>query len=451
MGHPAECAAAKRDAAEFKEQAQAGLKGLGWAWVEIELPTSQRRDVGHPDVGHPPRITQNDCPISQLTGDNRDYHLRKAMDARHCFQCEAKNPPDQSFCGQCGAALSLSDYISARVRRELADSIRDRNVVETESAINVFERALKWMKQAFGIFAGAVGLVVVVILGVSGWKASDFLKTVDSAKQSVVKSADATRQEIKKTSAQSVSDIQKASKKAIDANLASAANADRLSKNLNITASRTTAEFKGEATSLRTEVASSQSQLNEVKKLQPEFDSMRAQLAKATSDLAAQQKVISSSEEFVKQVFSTHVTYYFVFDNFIKPNHSIVIPAAPGVKNSVVYMLVPNTPIDGTLQLQYKVAVQPVGSYFHIHNLIIFFWGDPAENLKAEPLAVSFFPDKSDKDTIKSLYVRDGRVYADGQPFPKFGQPDPDWKGNKWIPFAQAATQPQKPDVKPQK
>ncbi len=369
------------------------------------------------------------------------------MDAGQCFQCEAKNPPNQSFCGQCGAPLSLGEYISARVSRELAVSIRDRSVIETESAINVFERALKWMRLAFGIFVGAGGVVIAVILGVSGWKASDFLKTVDRAKQSVVKSADTTRQEINKTSAQSVSDIQKASNEAIDANRASATNADQLSRNLNITASRTTAEFKGEATSLRAEVASSQSQLDEVKKLQPEFDSMRAQLAKATSDLAAQQKVISSSEEFVKKVFSSHVTYYFVFNNFVEPNHSVVIPAPPGVKNSVVYMLVPDTPIDGTLQLQQKVAVQPVGSYFHIHNLIIFFWGDPAQSLKTEPLAVSFFPDKSDKDTIKSLNVRDGRVYADGQPFPRFGLPDPDWKGNKWIPLGQ----PPKPNAKPKK
>jgi hypothetical protein len=96
-------------------------------------------------------------------------------------------------------------------------------------------------------------------------------------------------------------------------------------------------------------------------------------------------------------------------------------------------MLVPDTPIDGTLQLQYKVTVQPSYSYFHIHNLIIFFWGDPADNLKLEPLVVSYFPDKGDKDTINALTVRDGRVYADDQPLPKYGQPDPDFKGNMWM------------------
>jgi hypothetical protein len=200
---------------------------------------------------------------------------------------------------------------------------------------------------------------------------------------------------------------------------------------VNVTASQTKAELKSEAASVRNEVANSQSELGAVKKLQPEFDSMRAQLGKATSDLAAQQKVISSSEDFVKQVFSTHKTLYFSFNSFVQPNHSIVIQM--GERMSVVFMLLPETPIDGTLQLQYKTALQPAESYLHFHNLIMFFWGDSIEVLKAQPLAVSFFPDKGDKDLIKSLDVRDGRVYADDQPFPKYGQPDPDFKGNKWM------------------
>lgn len=147
---------------------------------------------------------------------------------------------------------------------------------------------------------------------------------------------------------------------------------------------------------------------------------------------------MSSSEDFVKHVFSSHATYSFAFKDYIQPN-AIIIPAPQGVKNSVVLMLVPDTPIDGTLQLQYRVALQPPGSYIHIHNLIIFFWGDPPENLKAEPLTVSFFPDKSDRDTIKTLTFHDGRAFADDQPMPKFGQRDPEWKGNKWMPLSQPA------------
>jgi hypothetical protein len=334
-----------------------------------------------------------------------------------------ENVPEQSSCGNCGAALVLKDYITAQVSKELATTIRDRDVLETDSAVKVFERAFRWAKLTFGIFTGAVGLVLVVVLALSGWRASDFLKAVDVAKDAVVKS-----------SAQSIGEVQKASKEAIDANHKAATNAIQLSRDMKNTASQTTTDLKGQAASVRNEVTKSKTELEAVHRLQPEFEVMRAQLGKATSDLAAQQKVISSSEEFVKKVFSTHATYIFGFKDFDKSN-AVVIPASQGTKNTVVYMLVPNAPIDGTLQLQYKIYVQPPGSYIHIHNLILFFWGDPADNLKTDTLAVSFFPDNSDKETIKALTVRDGRVYADDQPLPKFGQPDPDWKGNKWMPL----------------
>lgn len=362
------------------------------------------------------------------------------MDALHCFQCEAKNPPGQPFCGHCGSALKLSEYIASRVKHELDDATRDREILETESAINVFERAWKWMRLAVGIFVGAGGLAIGVVLAVSGWQAADFLKTVKTAKQSVIDTSKQTEGAIKATSQLSVGEIQKASSEAIDANRTSSEKAAGLSKSLETTAAKTKSELNAEASSVRTDVASSKAELEQLKKLQPEFNSMRMQLAKATSDLADQQKVISNSEDFVKHVFSSHVNYYFDFTEFIQPNHSIVIPSTGNGKSTVVFMLVPDSPIDGTLQLQQRVAVQPVGSFLHIHNLILFFWGDPAAGLRTQPLSVSYFPDKSDKDLIKSLTFRDGRGYADDQPFPKFGQTDPDWKGNKWMPLAQQPT-----------
>ncbi|MDR3412082.1 MAG: hypothetical protein P4L87_14260 [Formivibrio sp.] len=52
------------------------------------------------------------------------------------------------------------------------------------------------MKLAFGIFASAASLAVVVILTISGLKAHDLLKTADSVKQSAVESADAIRNEL---------------------------------------------------------------------------------------------------------------------------------------------------------------------------------------------------------------------------------------------------------------
>jgi len=353
------------------------------------------------------------------------------MTGRRCYQCENDNPPDQSFCGNCGATLVLKEYISGQVTRELASAIRDRDILETESAIKVFERAWGWSKLFLEVLAVPL-VIVVTLLGWLGWREFDLSKTAQSAKEQIVSTADTARNDISQASAKSIGEVQKESNKAIEANRDSAATATRLSSDVRLTASKTKAELKSEAASVRAEVANSESQLDAVKKMQPEFDTMRDQLGKATEELTAQQKVLSSSEDLVKHVFSTHATYLFGFQNFVQPN-AVVIPATQGAKNTMVFMLVPDTPIDGTLQLQYKIYMQPPNSFFHIHNLIIFFWGDPPDNLKSDTLAVIFFPDKTDKETIKTLSVRNGRVYADDQPFPKFGQPDPDWKGNKWF------------------
>ena len=89
--------------------------------------------------------------------------------------------PDQAFCGASGSPLSLAEYINKQVSERVAASVRDRNVLETESAIKVFERAWGWVKIVGGI---AVALLAIVGGGVI-WKVSDW-RAVDTAQQSVV-------------------------------------------------------------------------------------------------------------------------------------------------------------------------------------------------------------------------------------------------------------------------
>jgi hypothetical protein len=224
---------------------------------------------------------------------------------------------------------------------------------------------------------------------------------------------------------------------------------------MKLAASTTRNELKSEATSVRTEVANATSELEAAKKLRPEFDRLRSQLAQTSSELNAQQKKISSSEEFVKHVFGTHVSYTFTFSP-VKPQNEIgsaepvgnsdsinnaIVVKTKEATSTVVYMLVPYLPIDGTLQLQRKNLLAPPNSYLVFHNLIILFYGDPPDTLKDSPLFVSFFPDKTYKDTISTIVLRNERIYADGEPMPKYGQVDPDFKGNKWMPA------PQKPAV----
>src|ERR1035441_7337136 len=48
--------------------------------------------------------------------------------------------------------------------------------------------------------------------------------------------------------------------------------------------------------------------------------------------------------------------------------------------------------------------------------------------LLGKPITISYFPDPSDHDLIRGLTVSDDRVYADGEPLPRIGQTDPDFK-----------------------
>jgi hypothetical protein len=109
----------------------------------------------------------------------------------------------------------------------------------------------------------------------------------------------------------------------------------------------------------------------------------------------------------------------------------------------IVFLLLKETPIQNTIQLRYHVFTQQPNTYLVlVHNLIVFFWGEPAANLTNKQISVSYFPDRSDKELIHSISEHDGRWYADDQPLPKIGQPDLDFKGNKWMPLVSSPSKP---------
>jgi hypothetical protein len=56
---------------------------------------------------------------------------------------------------------------------------------------------------------------------------------------------------------------------------------------------------------------------------------------------------------------------------------AIAIPPPGGQGTSVVYMLLPQTPIDQTIDIQYRFFLQPRSSFFHFQNILVFMWGDP--------------------------------------------------------------------------
>ena len=359
-----------------------------------------------------------------------------ATKMKRCHQCESVNATDQAFCGACGSPLALEDFISKKVSEHLQNAIRDRDVIETESSIRVFERAWGWVKIVGGI---ATVLLAILSAGIV-WKVSDWKSTVENAQTSVRDTAKEAEEQIKTSSSSSLQTINAASGDAQEAGERASAAAKKQSGLIAQTAAQTRSELSKESASVRDEVAKTDAQLQAADALRPGMESTQQQLEKALAQVQDQQKVISSSQEFVRQIFSTHTVDIFQVGQGQKDRYAVVPPSVPG-GNTVVIFLLQSAPIQGTVQLQYHIFSQPPNSYIILaHNMLLFFWGDPPKALEGKPISISYFADVGDKDLIHALTEKDGRLYADGEPLPKFNQPDPDFKGNKWMPMQSPAS-----------
>jgi hypothetical protein len=66
------------------------------------------------------------------------------------------------------------------------------------------------------------------------------------------------------------------------------------------------------------------------------------------------------------------------------------------------------------VEMKWRVASQPRNSFQVQNNLLTFFWGEPVENLRQNPLEVTYVPDPTSKTPlIKALSVKDKSVFAD--------------------------------------
>ncbi len=245
--------------------------------------------------------------------------------------------------------------------------------------------------------AGALGL----------WKFSDFWSSANAAKQAVIDTSNKARSDITSSSSKSLQEINGATTRAQQIIGSTSRQAAQQSDELKKSMLQAKSEMSQETTAFRADIESSRSQLQGAKKLQPEMAAMRQQLTQATTAIEAQRKVISSSEEFVKSVFSSHMTDYFQVGKPPENRYAVILPP-PNGNRTIVLLLLSSTPIRETLQLQFHVFAQPQNSYIIIHNLVVFSWADSPKDLKTQQLSASYFPDRSDKNIIHSLTEHDG-------------------------------------------
>jgi len=149
------------------------------------------------------------------------------------------------------------------------------------------------------------------------------------------------------------------------------------------------------------------------------------QLATALEQVQAQQKAISSSQNFVKEIFSSYTTDIISVGNEPKSAYAIQPqgekPFNINGKTSRLFTCC-------CIQRRSRERSSFNGvslpnrrnSYFMVaHTSARHPLGRSTGRLRTNAFDISYFPDTGDKETIKSLTVRDGRVYADGRTAPE--------------------------------
>jgi hypothetical protein len=108
--------------------------------------------------------------------------------------CGAANPGTNRYCGMCGAPLQpqlaalqqeVEWAVAREIQRALRDQVRDRKVLELETAEAISTRVWGWAK-LFGTAVGVVLTIFVAVLGLLGYKSfSDVSKAGADAQAAI--------------------------------------------------------------------------------------------------------------------------------------------------------------------------------------------------------------------------------------------------------------------------
>ncbi len=376
-----------------------------------------------------------------------------------CFGCEHKNPSDHVFCSSCGSPLALSSYVGRQVDARLAEATKDREYVELESSVRIFTQAYGWAKLVGGIAAGVVALLIAG----AAWESFNLRTAVksseaaveaarSSAETSISNTAQTARDAMTQGSSSSLQEIRTAASRATKSSDAAQTVAKTQSREISIQAEGLRKDFQSQAATVTKDVASARQQIQAASQLQPQMTLLQQQLATAQTQIQDQQRVLTSSADFVKKIFASHMQFLFN-KKTADPATFAILPTAKikDVPDSVaVYFLLPSTPIAGTVEVQFNQIPAAPGSFFTFHNLLVTFIQPQAQDeLLGKPVSVNFFPDPDDKEQMHSLTIKDGRVYADGEALIKFGTMDDSFKGSKWFLVAPIAPPPSTPPPTP--
>jgi uncharacterized coiled-coil protein SlyX len=338
------------------------------------------------------------CPNSRAA-------IRVELIIMNCLRCNNPSPEGKKFCADCGSPLDLEAIrFEARVGKAVEETLnskfKDQKFIQLETSQAIAERLQGWAK-LFGFFVGlpfAMLLLIVSVFGIE--KVSDLRELVDGVEKQVKPRV----QEAKSSAEQAQAMADDAQKKSVAAE-----------KTVEGVVQQTKQQL-GSATQLVNNVHDLSQRVSDLEtkasgQMQARVTELNQKVDAATKNIEEQQKKLASTDELVKALFSKGQTEYFVTSQ-PAPN-VIVVPLPDPTKGCFVFMLLRSAPIFQTTEIKWRVASQPRSSYSVNLNVLFFFWGDPSDNLKQNPLEVTYVPDPTLKTTFKKLTLKDNGVYAD--------------------------------------
>jgi gas vesicle protein len=330
------------------------------------------------------------------------------------MNCPGCNSPSDGmkFCANCGMPLTpqsrdLKSYLDEQLHDEIAKRFKDKRLIELETSIAVAERIKRWTT-LFAYFVGIPLAVVLIGAGVFGFDKYSDLARLASSVQDEVKprlqqiTTDADAAERLANDAKQKADAAEKTTTAVTAQVnGQIGSASRIVQNVQELSKRVSDLEK--QTSHQMQASS--------KRIEDSVVELDKKMSAATQDIAEQQKKLANTDELVKTLFSKGTTEYLPLA--INLPTVVVVPVNNG-GGAMVFVLLKSAPIYQTLELKWRVASQPRSSYTFNNNAVIFFWGEPADNLKQNPLEVTYVPDPTVKvPPFKALSRKDNGVYAD--------------------------------------
>jgi len=329
-----------------------------------------------------------------------------------CPQCNAENVDEKNFCSECGALLNqqLVPLIRSQVEEYIREHFRDQRIVELETSEAVASRVLKWARLYYALPV-AVLIIILALFGISDYR--DFHKTIRRATD-----------EVKPKVNQAIAEAETATRKSQEAEAKSEAAIKAIDQ--------ATSKMNSELTSvqkLSTRLSGMESKTadqvaNANKHVETRVTELDTKVESANKTIADQQAKLLNTNELVTAMFSKSEVEIFQTaqgNTATFATTPLVLPKLPAgavppksPPQAVVYMLLKSAPIYQTVQINFRIYIQPKSSYIVTGNLLTFFWGESIENLKQWPLEVSYVPDPTYHGPIyKTMTLKDGRLLFD--------------------------------------